>query len=144
VVAWNGSRVVIDADKAVMTLEDFKPDLTADKKIIADQATLEGGAVVRAVELIPRYSPDSRGPYRVDFGRYRLELIKPRTNEATELMDEAMLFAIQPSPDGKSALVRGAKSIEAMMEAKAGEDWLYLIDDKGEVAAKIDTAKDVK
>jgi hypothetical protein len=56
-------------------------------------------------------------------------------------MDEADFFTIAPSPDGKSALVRGAKSLEAMFEAKAGEDWLFLIDGKGEVAAKVDTAK---
>jgi dipeptidyl aminopeptidase/acylaminoacyl peptidase len=144
VVAWNGSRVAIDPDKTEMTLETFKPELTADKEIIADQATLECGAVVRAVELVSRWSPNNPETYRVDFGRYRLELVKPRAKEATVLMDEAMLFAIQPSPDGKSALVRGAKSIEAMMEAKPGEDWLFLIDGKGEVAAKIDTAKEVK
>jgi hypothetical protein len=57
------------------------------------------------------------------------------------MMDEADFFTIAPSPDGKSALVRGAKSLEAMMEAERGEDWLFLIGGKGEVATGIDAAK---
>jgi hypothetical protein len=139
VVAWNDLRLAIDSTNATMTLEEIKPELTADKRVIEVQKSLGGGAVVRAAELTPRY-----GGGGAPVGRFRLEVVKPGAKEATTLMDEADFFTIQPSPDGKSALVRGAKSIEAMMEAKPGEDWLYLIDGKGEVAAKIDTAKEVK
>jgi hypothetical protein len=93
------------------------------------------------VELIPRYTKDPRGPGEPGFGRYRLEVVKPGAKEAKTLMEEADFFSISPAPDGKAALVHGAKSMEAMFEAKPGDDLLFLIDAKGEVAAKIDTAK---
>jgi hypothetical protein len=138
--SWGEVRITIDADKLTATKETIKPDLSPDKKPIQCQVKLADGAVARAVELYPRYGKE-KGPNIPIFGRYRLEVLKPGEKEAKTVMEEADFFMIQPSPDGKQAVVRGAKSLEAMFTAREGEDWLYLIDAKGEVAAKIDTAK---
>ena len=76
------------------------------------------------------------------FGSYRVEVIKQGAKEPQTLMDGAGLFMIYPSPDGKKAVVKCSKTLEAIfVEPKPEQDMLYLIDGTGDVAAKIDLAK---
>jgi dipeptidyl aminopeptidase/acylaminoacyl peptidase len=139
--SWGDVRIVVDTDKLTATRETIKPALTADKKVIQHQVELAGGAVIRAAELVPRYTKEPRGGGEPGFGRYRLEVLKPGEKEPKTVADPVDYFMIYPSPDGKTAVVRGAKTGEGMFENHPGDDLLYLIDAKGDVAAKIDTAK---
>ncbi len=141
VVSWDDLRLKIDAEKLTATLETIKPAMSADDKVIQDQVKLAGGAVVRAVELTKRYQkePPPDGP---QFGRYRLEVVKPGAKEPKTLMDDAGFFMIYPSPDGKKAVVKGAKSLDAIFTtSNPGEDMLFVIDGAGDVTDQIDLAK---
>jgi hypothetical protein len=142
VVSWNDVRVKIDADKLTATLEHFKPAMSGDKKIIQEEVKLAGGAVIRAVELAKRYQAEPKPPDVPFFGSCRVEVVAPGAKEAKTLMDSANFFMIYPSPDGKNAVVKCSKSLEAIFtESKPDQDMLYLIDGKGDVAAKIDLSK---
>jgi dipeptidyl aminopeptidase/acylaminoacyl peptidase len=141
IVSWDDVRVKIDADKFTASLEQFKPALSEDKKIIQDQVRLADGGVVRAVELTKRYRKDG-GETLFPFGSYRVEALKQGAKEPKVLMDEAGYFMIYPSPDGKKAVVKCSKTQEAIFtESKPDQDVLFLIDSLGDVATKIDLAK---
>jgi hypothetical protein len=164
VVSWDNVRVTIDADKRTAALEHFKPALSVDKLVVQNEVRLAGGGVVRAVELEKRYRARSPWAYFFllrfdgaaeltrhseeapqgdsDWGRYRIEVVKPGAMEPTVLMDEAGFFLISPSPDGKRAVVHCSKSLGAIFtESKPGQDVLFLIDGDGGTAATIDLAK---
>ncbi len=138
---WNGdvaefrnsdARLAVDAKKLTAKSDTATPELSADKKWIHDQDRLSGGAVVRLVELDPAHPdkppPDDKKPH------LRIEVQKPDEKEAKTLMDDAEFALIDPSPDGKMAVVQGRNFSK-------GTGWLFLIDAKGEAAAKIDTLK---
>ena len=109
--------------------------------MIQQQVQLSGGGVVRAVELSTRYKKD-RDPGDPPFGSYRVEVVKQGAKEPKTLMDDAGFFMIYPSPDGKKAVVKCSKSLEAIFtESNPEQDMLFLIDGLGDVAAKIDLAK---
>jgi hypothetical protein len=146
VVSWDDRRLKIDTDKLTATVDQIKPAMSADGKLIQDQVKLAGGAVVRAVELRTRYPKPTNdpnwpnhweGPQR---GRFRVEVVKPNENEPTTLMHEAFVFMIDPSPDGKKAVVKCMKASESA-KSKSDQDMLFLIDGNGDVADKIDLAK---
>ncbi|HVS36527.1 MAG TPA: hypothetical protein VMS17_13265 [Gemmataceae bacterium] len=142
VVSWDDMRVATDADKLTASLEKIKPETTADGKVIQDQVKLADGGMVRAVELTKRWGQkhDPDDPYR--YGRYRVELLKPGANEPKVLMDAAAMFMIQPSPDGKKAVVRYSKSEDAIFKtSNPNEDLFYVIDGGGDVTDKIDISK---
>ena len=141
VVSWNDVRVKIDPDKASGAVEKFKPALSEDKKVIQQQVRLVGGGVVRAAELTKRYTAD-RGQGDPPFGSYRVEVLKQGAKEPKTLMDGAGFYMIYPSPDGKKAVVKCSKSLEAIFtDSNPEQDSLFLIDGLGDVAAKIDLAK---
>ena len=133
VVSWDDLRVKVDADKLTATLDHVKPALSEDKKVVQDQVQLAGGAVVRAVELTKRYNKD-RKPDDPSFGSYRVEVVKPEAKEPKVLMDNAGLFLIDPSPDGKKAVVK-------CVQSKPAQDVLFVINGDGDVADTIDLAK---
>jgi hypothetical protein len=136
VVSWDDVRVTTDTDKLTVSLEQIKPAVSEDGKVIQDQVKLAGGAVVRAVELVGRYR---QGKSAFNEERSRVEVVKPGVKEPKILMDAAGMFMIQPSPDGKKAVVRCSKSLEAIFTtANPNEDVLFVIDGAGDVADKID------
>jgi hypothetical protein len=78
----------------------------------------------------------------MSFGSFRVEVVKPGAKEPKVLMDEAAFYRIAPAPDGKHAVVKCSKTLEAILkEPKAGQDMLYVIDGDGSVADTIDLAK---
>ena len=142
VVSWDDLRVKIDADKLTATAEHFKPALSDDGKIIQDQLRLPGGGVVRAVELTKRYRKDGPANDQYPFGEYRVEVVKQGAKDPKTLMDDAGFFMIHPSPDGKKAVVRCSKSMDAIFKSSnPGEDMLFVVDGEGDVTDKIDLAK---
>jgi dipeptidyl aminopeptidase/acylaminoacyl peptidase len=142
VVSWSDLRVKIDAEKLTASLDHIKPAMSADKHVIQDQVHLAGGGVIRAVELTKRYQTAPRNQDDPPFGSYRVEVVKQGAKEAQTLMDGAGLFMIYPSPDGKKAVVKCSKTLEAIFtEATPEADMLYLIDGMGDVTAKIDLSK---
>ena len=69
-------------------------------------------------------------------------MVKQGAKEAKTLMDGAAYFMIYPSPDGKKAVVKCSKSLDAIFtESKPDQDVLFLIDGLGNVADKIDLVK---
>ena len=142
VVSWDDVRVKIDADKLTASVEQIKPAMSEDKKVIQDQVRLADGGVVRAVELTKRYRKDGLSDNEYPFGQYRVEVLKQGAKEPKTLMDGAGYFMISPSPDGKKAVVKCSKTLEAIFtESKPDQDMLFLIDGLGDVTAKIDLAK---
>jgi hypothetical protein len=143
IVSWDDVQVKIDADKLTAKLEHIKPAMSGDDKVIQDQVRLSGGGVVRAVELTKRYRKDGApNNDQYPFGGYRVEVVKQGAKEPKTLMDGAGYFMIYPSPDGKKAVVKCSRSLEAIFtESKPDQDMLYLIDGIGDVTAKIDLSK---
>ena len=142
VVSWDDTCVKIDADKMTGARELFKPAITADKKVIQEQAQLAGGGVIRAVELTKRYQSGERPQGEPLLGSYRVEVVKPGAKEPKVLMDGAGFFLIDPSPDGKKAVVKCSKTLEAIfIEPKPEQNMLFVIDGDGDVADTIDLAK---
>ena len=142
VVRWDDIQVKIDAEKLTATLEQIKPAMSEDGKVIQDQVRLAGGGVVRAVELVKRYKMEPAKQDEPFFGSYRVEVLKQGAKEPKTLMDQTGFFLINPSPDGKKAVVKCSKSLDAIFKpSNPGEDMLYVIDGAGDVADKIDLAK---
>ena len=57
-------------------------------------------------------------------------------------MDNAGFFMIYPSPDGKQAVVKCSKTLNAIFtESKPEQDMLFLVDGAGGVTAEIDLTK---
>lgn len=140
VVSWDDVRLKLDPSKAVGTIEHFKPAFSDDKKVIQEQFRLPGGGIVRIVEQIRRFK--NHPPDEPFFGASRVEVVKQGAKEPKVLMDGAGFFMIYPSPDGKRAVVKCSKSLEAVFtEAKPQQDMLFLIDGAGDVAAEIDLSK---
>jgi hypothetical protein len=141
VVSWGDVRVKINSDKAVGTLEHIKPALTDDKKVIQQQIRLSEGGVIRIVELKQRFNTDRESGDSL-FGSYRVEVIKQGAKEPKILMDGGDFGMIYPSPDGKKAVVKCSKSLDAIFtESKPDQDMLFLIDAHGNVTDKIDLSK---
>ncbi len=122
----------VDTKALKATQETTPPPLTADKKWIHDQFRLAGGAVVRLVELDPAHA--DKPPSNDKKPLLRVEVQKPDEKEAKTLMDDAEFAVIDPSPDGKMAVVQACSFSKT-------KGWLWLIDAKGEAAAKIDILK---
>jgi len=142
IVSWDDLQVKIDADKLTASLEHIKPAMSADDKVIQDQVRLSGGGIVRALELTKRYRKDGLSDQQHPFGEYRVEVVKQGAKEAKTLMDGAAYFMIYPSPDGKKAVVKCSKSLDAIFtESKPDQDVLFVVDGIGEVTAKIDLSK---
>jgi hypothetical protein len=56
-------------------------------------------------------------------------------------LEDASVAVILASPDGKTAVVRARRENDDSPDRPLGEDWIFVIDAKGEVAAKIDVYK---
>ena len=57
-------------------------------------------------------------------------------------MDRAGFFLIDPSPDGKKAVVQCSKSLDVIFKtSNANEDMLFVIDGDGDVTDTIDLSK---
>ncbi|HVS38106.1 MAG TPA: hypothetical protein VMS17_21285, partial [Gemmataceae bacterium] len=125
-------RIAIDTAKLSAKQDVKTPELSADKKWIHDQFRLSGGAVVRVVELDPAHPkeppPNDKKPLM------RIEVQKPDEKEAKTLFDHAEFAVINPSPDGKMAVVQARNFTKST-------GWLFLIDAKGDMAARIDATK---
>jgi hypothetical protein len=132
-VCWDGARIKLGTDKLTGSLEYFKPAQSDDAKVIQDQVQLAGGGVVRAVELAGRYK-DKDPDFNNRVGKYRLEVLKQGRKEPKVIMEETGCFMINPSPDGKKAVVWCSSSAEA-------EAVLFLIDGGGDVAARVKLSK---
>ncbi len=143
VASWDDVRVKIDPDKAVGTVEHFKPALSEDKKVIQEQLQLPAGGVVRARGVDQALSSKNhRSGNEPPFGSYRIEAVKQGARGPKVLMDNAGFYMIYPSPDGKKAVVKCSKSLDAILtESKPDQDMLFLIDGTSEVTAEIDLAK---
>ena len=77
------------------------------------------------MELCARYKKDE-SPGDPFFGSYRVEVLKQGAKEPKTLMDNAGFFMIYPSPDGKKAVVKCSKSLDAIFtESKPEQDMLF-------------------
>jgi dipeptidyl aminopeptidase/acylaminoacyl peptidase len=134
--SWGGHRLRIDPGKGTFAFDRYEPSKAADGRVIQQQLTLAGGAVVRLVEKEPR------GPNLADqtrLGRFRVEVLRPGVLGPEVVLEDAEIVTLLPSPDRRAAAVRWSEKVAAAVNPQEGRSGIVVVSGRGVVLARIDT-----